>query len=238
MKLLQGGATNGSPGNPSAPTIFARWPRKSTGQNLNYFFLQWIESSGAPEFEDTPSTHVCAFAPRLTEPGIPRRWARSPRIWICSSMPVTLHIETDGNPEDKTVEVVGTSSEFSVDTFGKPRPAGVTLDPKGKLLHCDDTTRVAVAIRRGEQFVEVGRVSGGAEGISEGAGCQQATVPWRIIASARCSSCKATVSPPPTRFTTRSTGDLAAQVDRGLVAHQFGQDLRHQRPARSRSERI
>ena len=51
-------------------------------------------------------------------------------------MPVTLHIETDGNPEEKQIEVVGTSSEFSVDTFGKPRngPDGVTLDPKDKVL--------------------------------------------------------------------------------------------------------
>ena len=39
-------------------------------------------------------------------------------------MPVTLHIETDGNPEEKQIEVVGTSSEFSVDTFGKPRTTG------------------------------------------------------------------------------------------------------------------
>ncbi len=71
-------------------------------------------------------------------------------------MPVTLHIETDGNPEDKEIEVVGTSSEFSVDTFGKPRSDGVTLDPKGKLLKFDKNMRVEVAIRRGEQHTEVG----------------------------------------------------------------------------------
>ena len=36
-------------------------------------------------------------------------------------MPVDLRIETEGNPEDKQIEVSGTSSEFSVDTFGKPK---------------------------------------------------------------------------------------------------------------------
>jgi tetratricopeptide (TPR) repeat protein len=50
---------------------------------------------------------------------------------------------------------VGTSSEFSVDTFGKPRPGGITLDPKGQVLHFDNPTRVAVAIRRGEQYMEI-----------------------------------------------------------------------------------
>jgi tetratricopeptide (TPR) repeat protein len=49
---------------------------------------------------------------------------------------------------------VGTSSEFSVDTFGKPK--SVTLDPDGKVLRYSPQMRVAVAIRRGEQFAEVG----------------------------------------------------------------------------------
>jgi tetratricopeptide (TPR) repeat protein len=71
-------------------------------------------------------------------------------------MPVTLHVETNGNPEEKQVEVVGTSSEFTVDTFGQPRPDGITLDPKGLVLKFDNATRVEVAIRKGEQHAEVG----------------------------------------------------------------------------------
>jgi tetratricopeptide (TPR) repeat protein len=67
-------------------------------------------------------------------------------------MPVDLKIETDGNPEDKRVEVVGTSSEFSVETFGRPR--NVILDPSNRLLRYSSAVRVAVAIRRGEMFVE------------------------------------------------------------------------------------
>ena len=47
-------------------------------------------------------------------------------------MPVDLKIETEGNPEEKRVEVVGTSSEFSVDTFGKPR--SVVIDPNNRVL--------------------------------------------------------------------------------------------------------
>ena len=68
-------------------------------------------------------------------------------------MPVDLRIETEGNPEDKTIEVTGTSSEFSVDTFGKPRK--LTLDPNHVLLRLDPSMQIAVAIRRGEQFVEI-----------------------------------------------------------------------------------
>jgi tetratricopeptide (TPR) repeat protein len=50
--------------------------------------------------------------------------------------------------------VVGPSSEFSLETFGKPRRLAV--DPNGKLLRLSPNMRVAVAIRRGEQYAELG----------------------------------------------------------------------------------
>jgi tetratricopeptide (TPR) repeat protein len=50
--------------------------------------------------------------------------------------------------------VVGTSSEFVIDTFGKPK--NIVIDPNGRVLRFSSTMRVAVAIRRGEQFAEVG----------------------------------------------------------------------------------
>jgi hypothetical protein len=128
------------------------------GSSLNYFFQQWIESSGAPEITAkftelrVQQAHVAAGE---TQPGF-RVMGTITQDLELFRMPVTLHIETDGNPEDKDIEVVGTSSEFSVDTFGKPRPDGITIDPKGKLLKYDKNMRVEVAIRKGEQHAEVG----------------------------------------------------------------------------------
>lgn len=69
-------------------------------------------------------------------------------------MPVELRIETEGNPEEKRIEVSGTSSEFVVETFGKPKR--VQIDPHNRILRFNDDVRVAVAIRRGEQFAEIG----------------------------------------------------------------------------------
>ncbi len=130
------------------------------GQSLNYFFQQWIESSGAPQFKLKYSVLRVQKA-QVSPGGDPQPGFRVmgtiTQDLDLFRMPVTLHIETDGNPEEKQIEVVGTSSEFSVDTFGKPRngPEGITLDPKGKLLKFDDATRVEVAIRKGEQHAEV-----------------------------------------------------------------------------------
>ena len=114
-------------------------------QDLGYFFIQWIESSGAPEFK-------LEYTIFRTQKGF-RVMGKVAQDLDTFRMPVDLKIETEGNPEEKRVEVVGTSSEFSVDTFGKPK--NVIIDPDQRLLRFNNQVRTAVAIRRGEQFMEV-----------------------------------------------------------------------------------
>lgn len=128
---------------------FRKVMEQASGQDLKYFFLQWLESSGAPEFK-------LSYTVFRTQKGF-RVVGKVAQDMDTFRMPVELRIDTEGNPEDKKVEVTGTSSEFSVDTFGKPR--SITLDPNHKILRMDNTMRVSVAIRRGEQFVQVGDFS-------------------------------------------------------------------------------
>jgi hypothetical protein len=115
-------------------------------QDLGYFFIQWIESSGAPEFK-------LEYTIYRTQKGF-RVMGKVAQDMDTFRMPVDLKIETEGNPEEKRVEVVGTSSEFTVDTFGKPK--NVVIDPDRRVLRFNNQVRTAVAIRRGEQFMEVG----------------------------------------------------------------------------------
>jgi hypothetical protein len=119
---------------------------EAAGQNLDYFFIQWIESSGAPEFK----LDYTVF--RIGTKGF-RVMGKITQDLDTFRMPVTLKIETDGNPEEQKVEVMGTSSEFSVDTFGKPKK--IVIDPNNQVLRYDPDIRVAVAIRRGEQFMQL-----------------------------------------------------------------------------------
>ena len=115
------------------------------GGDLGYFFIQWIESAGAPEFK-------LSYTVFRTQKGF-RILGKVSQDLDTFRMPVKLKIETEGNPEEKVVEVVGTSSEFSVESFGKP--ITVKLDPDMQVLRYDDKIRVSVAIRKGEQFAEV-----------------------------------------------------------------------------------
>jgi aminopeptidase N len=115
------------------------------GEELTYFFIQWVESQGTPEFK-------LEYTIFRTQKGF-RVQGRISQDLDTFRMPVDLRIETEGNPEEKRIEVMGTSSEFSVDTFGKPKK--VTIDPGNKVLRLSPQVRVEVAIRRGEQFAAV-----------------------------------------------------------------------------------
>ena len=116
------------------------------GQNLQGFFIQWLESTGAPEFK-------IEYTVYRTQKGF-RVMGKITQDLDTFRMPVHLRIETEGNPEDKMVEVVGPQTEFVIETFGKPRR--VIVDPDAMVLRLSPNMRVAVAIRRGEQFAEIG----------------------------------------------------------------------------------
>jgi predicted negative regulator of RcsB-dependent stress response len=126
---------------------FRKLAEQISGEELAWFFTEWIESTGAPEFK-------MEYTVFRTQKGF-RVMGKITQDLDLFRMPIELRVETEGNPETKKIEVVGTSSEFSVETFGKPKGA-VTLDPANKVLHWDNQVRVAVAIRRGEQFVAIG----------------------------------------------------------------------------------
>jgi aminopeptidase N len=133
-------------GKPVSTEDFRKTAEAVSGQKLDYFFLQWIESSGAPEFK-------LDYTVFRTTKGF-RVMGKIAQDLDTFRMPVEMKIETEGNPEDKRVEVSGTSSEFVVETFGKPKR--IDLDPNNRVLRYSPQMRVAVAIRRGEMFAEIG----------------------------------------------------------------------------------
>jgi len=72
-------------------------------------------------------------------------------------MPVQIKVETEGNPEYKSVEVIGTDSPFSIDTFGRPKPGGIKIDPNNYVLKSSPQLRTRATIARGEELAEQGR---------------------------------------------------------------------------------
>jgi hypothetical protein len=115
-------------------------------QNLEGFFIQWFESTGAPEFKAT-------WVIKRTQKGF-RIEGQIRQDLDTFKMPVDVRIETDGNPENQRIEVSGTASDFTIDTFGRPRK--VIIDPDNRILKNSGAVRIKVAILKGQQFADAG----------------------------------------------------------------------------------
>jgi len=114
--------------------------------NLRSFFVQWLNSTGVPEF-------TLDFIVYRTPKGF-RVVGKIKQPLETFHMPVELRIDTEGNPETKVVDVVGTESTFTVETFGRPKPGGIKIDPNNLLLKASPTLRARAAIARGEELAE------------------------------------------------------------------------------------
>jgi tetratricopeptide (TPR) repeat protein len=117
--------------------------------NLQGFFAQWLNSTGIPEF-------TVEYVVYRTRKGF-RVLGKVKQPIETFSMPVQIRIDTEGNPEIKTLDVAGTESEFMVETFGRPKPGGIRVDPNNTILKSTPSLRARAAIARGEELAEIGK---------------------------------------------------------------------------------
>jgi aminopeptidase N len=117
--------------------------------NLQGFFTQWLNSTGIPEF-------TLEYVVYRTRKGF-RIMGKVKQPIDTFSMPIQLHVDTEGNPETKWIDVTGTESDFVVETFGRPKPGGIKIDPNNTILKSTPTLRARAAIARGEELAEVAK---------------------------------------------------------------------------------
>jgi hypothetical protein len=120
-----------------------------TGQQMTWFFSQWLDSTGAPEFKNKYTIYRIAKGFRVV--------GEISQDLDLFRMPVQLRIDTDGKTEQKTIDVVGTNSSYSVETFGRPRK--ITIDPNDHVLKNSPDLRLRTAIMRGQQLVAQGNLA-------------------------------------------------------------------------------
>jgi Peptidase family M1 domain/Tetratricopeptide repeat len=119
---------------------------------LTAFFAQWLDGTGAPSFADKYSVY------RLGSNKGFRTQGSITEDLDLFRMPVELRIETDGKTEDRRIDVSGTDSNYTVDTFGRPRR--ISIDPENWLLKSTPDLAVRVAVLRGQQLVAQGDLTG------------------------------------------------------------------------------
>jgi aminopeptidase N len=117
--------------------------------DLRGFFTQWLNSTGIPEF-------AVEYVVYRTPKGF-RIAGKIKQPLDTFRMPVELRIDTEGNPEIKTIDVIGSESDFTVETFGRPKPGGIRVDPNNLILKASTNLRARAAVARGEELAEQGR---------------------------------------------------------------------------------
>ena len=116
--------------------------------NLVPFFSQWCDGTGAPAFTNKYTVF------RLANNKGFRTIGSISQDLDLFRMPVELRIETDGKTEVRRVDVSGTDSQFSVETFGRPRK--ISIDPNDWVLKSTPDLAVRVSVLRGQQQVAQG----------------------------------------------------------------------------------
>ncbi len=125
--------------------------QKQSQLELTPFFAQWLDGTGAPQFSNKYSVF------RLGSNKGFRTVGAVEQDLDLFRMPVELRIETDGKTEVRRVDVSGNESQFSVETFGRPRK--IIIDPDNWLLKSTPDLAVRVAVLRGQQMVAQGDLS-------------------------------------------------------------------------------
>ena len=132
---------------------FEKVAEAQSQQQLTPFFAQWVDGTGAPQFVNKYAVY------RLGNNKGFRTIGEVQQDLDLFRMPVELRVETDGKTELKKVDVVGSNSQFIVDTFGRPRH--ISIDPDNWLLKASPDLQVRVAILKGQQLVAQGDLAGG-----------------------------------------------------------------------------
>lgn len=125
---------------------------QNSGVNTAAFFAQWVDGTGAPNFNNKFSVYRLGGNKGFRSIG-----AVSQDLDLFR-MPVDLRIETDGKTESQRIEVSGTDSSYTIETFGRPRR--IIIDPDNWILKSTPDLAVKVSVLKGQQLVAQGDLIG------------------------------------------------------------------------------
>jgi aminopeptidase N len=119
---------------------FEKVTNQVLGRDMRYFFGQWVDSTGVPEFRAN-------YQMIRTKTGDFKVRGSIEQDMESFNMPVDVELVYEGGTEKTQINLQGKSAEFSLAAKGKP--IDIVIDPESKLLKISDSIRVAVIVRRG-----------------------------------------------------------------------------------------
>src|SRR6185312_13572831 len=118
------------------------------GQNMRYFFAQWVEGTGVPEFT-VDYQIIRTRAGKFRTRGTVRQTLETLR------MPVQLMLRSEGDTQTILTVIEGRSEDFDFESNGQP--IEVVVDPNYKILRMSDDLRISIIARRGIEQMKEGQ---------------------------------------------------------------------------------
>ena len=206
---------------------FRKVAEQASGQQLSWFFTQWLNSTGAPEFKNKYTVY-------RTQKGF-RVVGEISQDMDLFRMPIELRVDTDGKTETKRVEVEGTNSAYAIETFGKPRR--ISIDPNNDVLQNSTDLQVRTSIMRGQQDIEQGDLTEALKEFQKALDINKnsSLAHYRI---AEVFFLQHNYQSAANAYREVAQRRRRASLDRGLEPHSTGHDLRPDGTARARHQRI
>jgi aminopeptidase N len=124
---------------------FQKLAENDSKQQLTYFFAQWVNSTGVPQFKRTWAVYKIAKGYQVV--------GKITQDLDIFRMPVEIRVITEGRkPTNDRVDMVGTTADFTVNTVTKPLQ--VVVDPVSRILKYDEQTKISVEMARGDQLIQ------------------------------------------------------------------------------------
>jgi len=127
---------------------FERLTSQVAGKNMRYFFAQWVEGTGVPEF-GVDYQIIRTRAGKFRTRGTVRQNVEN------LQMPVELTLHSEGDSQTKALYLDGKSEDFDFESKGQP--INVEVDPNEKILRMSDDLKIAIVARRGIELFKEGQ---------------------------------------------------------------------------------
>lgn len=112
---------------------------------LTYFFAQWVDSTGVPQFKHQWAIYRTGHGYQVT--------GKLQQDLDIFRMPIDVRVDVQGRrPVNQRLEMVGTTADFTINTAA--RPTAVLIDPGSDILKMTENSKVQVEMARADQLAQ------------------------------------------------------------------------------------
>ena len=122
---------------------FQRLAEDESKQELTFFFAQWVNSTGVPQFKRNWAVYRLPKGYQVV--------GKMQQDLDIFRMPVEVRVICQGSkPVNQRIDMVGTTADFTINT--RTKPLRVLVDPASRILKYDDKMKFQVMMARAEQL--------------------------------------------------------------------------------------